>query len=94
MVEALQRLADMAWPLMDSQTKEELVIDQFLMKMENNELSMQVASHGHRRMEDVLRIARSLEAVHEEEKHASCPRQPATQTLFVNNAPPPLRHGH
>ncbi len=43
---------------MDSQTKEELVADQFLMGMENHELSVQVAAHGHHRMEDVLRIAR------------------------------------
>ncbi len=31
----------------------------------------------------MLRIARSLEAVHEEEKHASCPCM-----RFVNNGPP------
>ncbi len=42
-VEALQRLADMAWPFMDAQTKEELVVDQFLMGTESHELSVQVA---------------------------------------------------
>ncbi len=56
-VEALQRLADMAWPFMDAQAKEELVVDQFLMGMESHELSVQVAAHGHRRMEDVLHVA-------------------------------------
>ncbi len=66
-VEALQRLADMAWPFMDVQAKEELVVDQFLMGMESHQLSVQVAAHGHRRMENVLRVARSLEAAHEEE---------------------------
>ncbi len=63
-IEALQSLADMAWPFMDSQDKEELVVDQFLLGMDNHELSVQVAAHGHRRTEDVLRLARSLEAVH------------------------------
>ena len=72
-VETLQCLADMAWPFMDGQVKEELVVDQFLLGMDNHELSVQVAAHGHRRTEDVLRLARSLEAVHEEERHASHP---------------------
>ena len=85
-VEALQCLADMAWPFMDGQAKEELEVDQFLLGMDNHELSMQVAAHGHRRT-DVLRLARSLEAVHEEERHASCPQKPATQARFVNNGP-------
>ncbi len=56
---------------MDGQAKEELVVDQFLLGMDNHELSVQVAAHGHRHVEDVLRLARSLEAVHEEERHAS-----------------------
>ncbi len=29
-VEALQRLADMAWPFMDHHAKEDMVVDQFL----------------------------------------------------------------
>ncbi len=87
-VEALQRLADMAWPLMDGQAKEELVVDQFLLGMDNHELSVQVAAHGHQHTENVLRLARSLEAVHEEERHASRLRKPATQARFVNNGPP------
>ncbi len=57
LVEALQRLDDMAWPFMDSQAKEELVGDQFLLGMDNHDLSVQVAAHVHRRMEDVLRLA-------------------------------------
>ena len=47
----------MAWPFMDAQAKEELVVDQFLMGMESHELSVQVAAHGHHRMEDVLHVA-------------------------------------
>ncbi len=73
---------------MDAQAKEELVVDQFLMGMENHELSVQVAAHGHRRMENVLRVARSLEAVHEEERHAPRSRKPSTQTRFVTSGPP------
>ncbi len=70
---------------MDAQAKEELIVDQFLMGMESHELSVQVAAHGHHRMEDVLRVARSLEAVHEEERHAPRSRKPATQTRFVTS---------
>ncbi len=52
-------------------------MDQFLMGMESHELSVQVAAHGHRRMEDTLRVARSLEAVHEEgHTHANQPHKP------------------
>ncbi len=72
---------------MHGQAKEELVVDQFLLGMDNHELSVQVAAHGHRCTEDVLRLARSLAVVHEEEKHASRPCKPATQARFVNNGP-------
>ena len=78
----------MAWPFMDGQGKEELVVDQFLLGMDNHKLSVQVAAHGHQRTKDVLRLARSLQAVHEEERHASHPGKPATQARFVNNGPP------
>ena len=87
-VKALQRLANMAWPFMDGQAKEELVVDQFLMGMESHELSVQVAAHGHCHMEDMLHVARSLEAVHEEERHAPHSRKPAAQTRFVVNGHP------
>ncbi len=86
-VEAVQHLADMAWPFMDSQAKEELVVDQFLLRMENHELNVQVAAHGHRRIEDMLRVARSLEAVHEEEKHTPRSRKPTMQARFVTPEP-------
>ncbi len=78
----------MAWPFMDGQAKEELVVDQFLLGMDNHELSVQVAAHSHRHTEDMLRLARYLEAMHEEERHASHPRKPAMQARFVNNGPP------
>ncbi len=70
-VETLQHLADLAWPFMDYHTMEEMVVDQFPLGMVNHELSVQVAAHGHRCVEDMLRVARSLEAVQEEEKF--CP---------------------
>ncbi len=73
---------------MDGEAKEELVVHQFLLGLDNHELSVQVAAHGHRHTEYGLRLARSLEAVHEEERHASRPRKPATQPRFVNNGPP------
>ncbi len=38
------------------------------MGMDSHELNVQVAAYGHRRVDDVLWVARSLEAVHEEEK--------------------------
>ncbi len=56
--------------------------------MDNHELSVQVAAHGHRGTEDVLRLARSLEAVNQEERQESRLRKPATQARFVNNRPP------
>ncbi len=57
------------------------------MGMENHELSEQVAAHGHRHTEDMLRLVRSLEAVHEEERHAPRSRKPTTQTRFVTSGP-------
>ncbi len=87
-VEALQRLVDIAWPFMEAQAKKELVVDQFLMGMESHELSVQVAAHGHGCMGARLRVARSLEAVHEEELHAPRSRKPTTQTRFVTSGPP------
>ncbi len=78
-------LADMAWPFMDHHTKEDLVVDQFLQGMDSHELSVHVATSGCCRLETVIRIARSLEAVHEEEKHHSRGRKPSSQARFVSN---------
>ena len=52
---------------MDYYAKEEMVVDQFFLGMGNHELSIQVAAHGHRRVVDILRVARSLQAVQDEE---------------------------
>ena len=56
-VETLQHLANLAWPFMDYHAKEEMLVDQFLLVMGNDELNVQVAAHGHRRMEDILWVA-------------------------------------
>ncbi len=84
-VEALQRLVDMAWPFMDHDAKEDLVVDQLLQGMDSHELSDQVATSGCRHLETVLRIARSLEAVHEEKRHHSRGCKPSSQACFVSN---------
>ncbi len=65
----------MAWPFMDHYAKEELIVDQFLMGMDSHELNV----HGHRWVDDVLRVAHSLEAVREEEKQYFRGRKPAPQ---------------
>ncbi len=70
-VEALQRLADLVWPFIDCHAKEETVVDQFLLGMGNHLFSVQVVAHGHRRVEDTLLVARSLETVQEEERFHS-----------------------
>ncbi len=74
----------MAWSFRDHHAKEDLVIDQFLQGMDFHELSVQVATSRCRHLETVLRIARSLEAVHEEERHHSHGRKPSSQA-FVSN---------
>ncbi len=54
--ETLQHLADPAWPFMDYHAKEGMVVDQFILNMGNHELSVQVAAHGQKRVEHILRV--------------------------------------
>ncbi len=77
-MEALQRVADMAWPFMVHHTKEDMVMDQFLQGMDSHELGVQVGTSGCPCLETVLRIARSLKAVHKEEKHHSHGHNPSS----------------
>ncbi len=84
-VEALQCLAYMAWPFMDYHAKEDMVVDQFLLGMDSHELSVQVVMSGCRRLKTMLHIARSLEAVHKEEKHHSHGCKPSSQAHFMSN---------
>ncbi len=58
---------------MDHYAKENMVVDQFLQGMHSHELSVQVVASGCHRLET---MARSLEVVHEEEKHHSRGRKP------------------
>ncbi len=60
-----------------------MVVDQFLLGMGNQKLSVQVAAHGHRRVEDILRVAQSLEAVQEDEKFHPRGHKPSTEACFV-----------
>ncbi len=53
---------------MDYHAKEEMAAGQFLLGMDNHELSFQVVVHGHWWVEDVFSVARLLQAVHEEER--------------------------
>ena len=75
----------MAWPFMDNHAKADLVVDQFPQGMDSHQLSVQVATSGCHRLETVLLIARSLEAVHEEKRHHSHGRKPSSQARFVSN---------
>ncbi len=56
---------------MQYHAENEMVDDQFLLGMGNHELSVQVAAHWHRRVEDILRVVRSPEAAQEEDKFDS-----------------------
>ena len=62
-VEVLQKLAEMAWPFLDPLAREEMVADQFLTGLDNHELCVQVITSDVRRIEALMRIARSLEVV-------------------------------
>ncbi len=60
-------------------------MDQFLQGMDSHKLSVQVAASGCHCLETVLRVARSLEAVHEQERHHSRGRRPSSQVRFVSS---------
>ncbi len=62
-MDALQKLAEMAWPLLDAIARDKMVADQFLNRLDSHELRVQVTATGIRRIKDLMHIARSLEAV-------------------------------
>ncbi len=62
-VDALQKLAEMAYPLLDPIGRDEMVADQFLNGLDSHEPRVQVAATGIRRLEDMMGVARLLEAV-------------------------------
>ncbi len=78
-VDVLQKLAEMAWPFLDPLAREEMVADQFLTGLDNHALRVQVATSDVRRIEGLMRIARSLESVEGEEK--SCEERPDTDKV-------------
>ncbi len=85
-VDVLQKLAQMAWPFLDPLAREEMVADQFLTGLDNHELRVQVATSDVRRIEDLMRIARSLEAVEGEETGRGRARRGQAQARFTDEA--------
>ncbi len=81
-VDALQKLAEMAWPLLDPITRDEMVADQFLNGLDSHELRVQVAATGIRQIEDLMRVARSLEVVENQEAGHGRSCRGSTQTRF------------
>ncbi len=56
-IDVLQKLAEMAWPMLDPIARDEMVADQFLNRLDSHELRVQVACTGIRRIEDLMRVA-------------------------------------
>ncbi len=82
-VDVLQKLAEMAWPFLNPLAREEMVADQLLTGVDNHELRVQVTTSDVRRIEDLMRIARSLEAVEGEETGRGHARRSHAQTRFA-----------
>ncbi len=57
----------MTWPLLDPIARDEMVADQFLNGLHSHELRVQVAATGIQCIEDLMQVARSLEAVENQE---------------------------
>ncbi len=72
----------MAWPLLDLIARDEMVADQFLNGMDSHELRVQVAATGIRRIEDLMRVAQSLEAVENQEAGHGRQHRGSTQARF------------
>ncbi len=83
-VDTLQQLAEMGWPYLDPLAREEMVADQFLTSLDNHELRVQAATSDVRRIEDLMRIARSLEAVEGEETRRGRVRRGPSQARFTD----------
>ncbi len=83
-VDTVQKLAEMAWPYLDPLAREEMVADQFLTGLDNHELRVQAATSDVRRIEDLMRIARSLEAVEGEETGRGRVRRGPSQARFTD----------
>ncbi len=72
----------MVWPLLDPIARDKMVADQFLNGLDSHELWVQVAATLIRRIEDLMRVARSLEGVENQEAGHGRLRQGSTQARF------------
>ena len=72
----------MACPLLDPIARDEMVADQFLNGLDSHELRVQVAATGIRRIEALMRVARSLEVVENQEAGHGRPCRGSTQAQF------------
>ncbi len=78
----------MAWLLLDPIARHEMVADQFLNGLDSHELQVQVAATGIRRIEDLMRVAWSLEAIENQETGQGHQRRGSTQTQFLEEEGP------
>ncbi len=67
---------------MDPIARDEMVADQFLNGLDSHELRVQVAATGIRCIEDLMHVARSLEAVENQEVGQGRPRRGSMQARF------------
>ncbi len=81
-VDVLQKLAEMAWALLDPIARDEMVADQFLNGLDSHELRVQVAATGIQSIEDLMRVALSLEAVENQEAGHGCSCRGSNQARF------------
>ncbi len=76
----------MAWPFLDPLAREEMVADQFLTGLDNHELRVQIATSDVRRIEYLIRIARSLEAVESKEMGRGRARRSPAQARYAEES--------
>ena len=81
-MDTLQKLAEMAWLLLDPIARDEMVGDQFLNGLDSHELRVQVAATVIQRIENLIHVARSLEAVENQEAGHGRLRRGSTQARF------------
>ncbi len=93
-VDALQKLTEMAWPLLDPIARDKMVADQFLTGLDSHELRVQVAATGIRCIEDLMHVARLLEAVENQETRYERQHRGSTPTQFLEEEGPETEAMH
>ncbi len=78
----------MAWLFLDPIVIDQMVADQFLNGLDSHELRVQVAATGIWHIEDLMRMARSLEAVENQEAGHGRPRRGSNQARFSEGEGP------